>query len=239
METVDNIVMSSDKKWEFDESVTDAFDNMLERSIPGYADMRRLVFEVGKHFVKGQTFIVDVGCSNGNAIKPFVEKFGAYNTYRLYDVSYPMLEKTKERYAAWIKAGLMSVENHDLREGIEKTNASLILSVLTLQFVPIEYRQKILKSLYDSLIPGGALILVEKVLGNTFDMDSLLVEEYYSLKKENAYTEEQIKTKRKSLEGVLVPITAKWNEELLKDSGFSQIDCFWKYLNFAAWVAIK
>ena len=49
----------------------------------------------------------------------------------------------------------------------------------------------------------------------------------------------QIADKRKSLEGVLVPITAKWNENLLKECGFKQIDCFWRCLNFAGWVAIK
>lgn len=48
-----------------------------------------------------------------------------------------------------------------------------------------------------------------------------------------------LKDKRKSLEGVLVPITAKWNEELLESAGFSQIDCFWRCLNFAGWIAIK
>ena len=59
------------------------------------------------------------------------------------------------------------------------------------------------------------------------------------MKSDNLYTQEQIQKKRKSLEGVLVPITAKWNEDLLKEAGFKQIDCFWRSLNFAGWVAIK
>lgn len=234
----DTIVMQ-DKKWEFDESVTNVFDNMLSRSIPAYNDMRALTFNIGKRFVKPKTFIVDIGCSNGNSIKPFVETFGAYNTYRLYDVSEPMLNKAREKYKAWIDNGLMVVKNHDLRQGLENINASLVLSVLTLQFVPIEYRQKIVRSVYERLVSGGAFVLIEKVLGNTYEIDEMLVSEYYDMKRENSYTEEQITTKRKSLEGVLVPITAKWNEQLLKDSGFSAIDCFWRYLNFAGWIAIK
>lgn len=52
-------------------------------------------------------------------------------------------------------------------------------------------------------------------------------------------TEEQINAKRKSLEGVLVPITAKWNEDLLKNAGFKSIDCFYRYLNFSGWIAVK
>ena len=49
----------------------------------------------------------------------------------------------------------------------------------------------------------------------------------------------QIRDKRKSLEGVLVPVTAKWNEDILRQCGFRKVDCFWRCLNFAAWVAIK
>jgi tRNA (cmo5U34)-methyltransferase len=42
-----------------------------------------------------------------------------------------------------------------------------------------------------------------------------------------------------SLEGVLVPVTAAWNEYLLRSAGFSHVDCFWRWMNFAAWVAVK
>ena len=108
-----------------------------------------------------------------------------------------------------------------------------------MQFTPIEYRQKIVQSVYDNLIDGGAFIVVEKVLGNTNEIDEILVDEYYRIKSENLYTQEQIQSKRKSLEGVLVPITARWNEDLLKSVGFRKVDCFWRYLNFAGWIAIK
>ena len=63
--------------------------------------------------------------------------------------------------------------------------------VLTLQFTPIEYRQKIIQSIYNSLEPGGALILVEKVLGSNYALDSMMVDEYYRIKADNAYTQEQ------------------------------------------------
>lgn len=234
----DNVMPTG--KWEFDQEVTDCFEEMLERSIPAYSDMRELVTRIGKRYVRHRTSIIDLGCSTGEAINPFIQKFGCQNNYRLYDVSKPMLEKTRNRYAGWIEEGFVDVQELDIRNGLpEHTYASLILSVLTLQFTPIEYRQKIIQSIYDGLEPGGALILVEKVLGSNYALDSMLVDEYYRIKADNAYTQEQISAKRKSLEGVLVPITAKWNEEMLKDAGFRNVDCFWRYLNFAGWVAVK
>lgn len=226
-------------KWEFDKEVTEVFDEMLERSIPDYTNMRNLVTSIGSEFVKQHTSIIDIGCSNGNAINPFIEKFGSWNSFKLYDVSIPMLEVCRKRFKNYEDLGIVKIENHDLRNGLKDVNASLILSILTLQFTPIEYRHKIVKSIYNSLNKGGAFILVEKVLGNTYEIDDVLVSKYYQMKSDNLYTQEQIENKRKSLEGVLVPITANWNVELLREAGFTQIDCFWRDLNFAGFIAIK
>lgn len=231
----DEIVVKN-KKWEFDENVTQVFDNMLERSIPSYKEMRNLTQKLGFKFVRDGTSVIDIGCSNGNAIAPFIEKFGNEFHYKLYDVSEPMLNKCQQRFKQY--KSCVTIKNFDITQGI-KGHASVVLSILTLQFTPIEYRQKIVQSVYDSLIPGGAFFLVEKILGSDNNIDTLLVDEYYAMKADNQYTEVQIKTKRKSLEGVLVPITAKWNEDLLHSVGFKHIDCYWRSLNFAGWVAIK
>lgn len=222
-------------KWEFDSEVTECFDDMLNRSIPNYTEMRNLVKKIGKHIVKPNTWIVDIGCSNGSAIEPFISAYGKDNKYMLLDKSKPMIDKAKSTF--WELADI--IKNIDITEEIPECKASLYLSVLTLQFIPIEHRQKVLQQIYNNLIDGGALIIVEKVLGNTYEIDEIMVNEYYKLKADNLYTQEQIKAKRKSLEGVLMPLTENWNINLLKETGFKKIDCFWRYLNFAGWIAIK
>lgn len=62
---------------------------------------------------------------------------------------------------------------------------------------------------------------------------------YYQMKRENGYTEEKIMQKRKSLENVLSPLKAEWNEDMLHEAGFEKVDMFWRCLNFCGWVAIK
>lgn len=233
----DNVMPTG--KWEFNQEVTDCFDEMLQRSIPAYDEMRDLVRKIGTRFLKMNKAVVDIGCSDGLAVEPFVRKHALENTFYLFDVSEPMLEACGKRFGYQSHHENFFIQNYDITQGLPDMNACLILSILTLQFTPIEYRQKIIQSIYDRLEPGSALILVEKVLGSDYEIDKMLVDEYYHLKADNAYTQEQIAAKRKSLEGVLVPITAKWNEDMLKEAGFKSIDCFWRYLNFAGWVAIK
>lgn len=235
----DKTVIPNGEKWQFNEDVTAVFDDMLSRSIPDYQGMRNFCEAIGANFITPETEIVDIGCSLGRAVEGLVSRFSETNTFALYDVSEPMLARCRRRYETLIEQGRVKVENYDLRQGLKNTNCSLVLSILTLQFTPLEYRHKIMQSIYNALNDGGAFIFVEKVLGNTSTLDSVLVKEYYKLKSSNLYTQEQIESKRKSLEGVLVPLTAAWNEDLLRQTGFRQIDCFWRQLNFAAWIAIK
>lgn len=227
-------VMVKGKRWEFDDEVARCFDDMLQRSIPDYENMRDLVYNVGKHYVTDDLTIMDIGCSNGNAALPYVKTFG--NPFVLCDVSESMLDLCRRGFK---NNRNVEVMNHDLRNGVPDRRCCLILSILTIQFTPIEYRHKIVSSIYDALEPGGAFIFVEKLLGTTYDIDSVFVDEYYDLKREHQYTEEQIRDKRKSLEGVLVPVTENWNMDLLHMAGFKKIECFWRYLNFAGWLAVK
>ena len=84
----DNVDVAG-KKWEFDEDVAKCFPDMLKRSIPAYESMRSLVFSIGRNYVKKNTHICDIGCSDGQAIEPFIKHYGTNNYYELLDVSEP------------------------------------------------------------------------------------------------------------------------------------------------------
>lgn len=227
-------------RWAFDDKITGVFDDMLARSIPEYDTMRRACFDIACRFRQEKTDIVDLGCSRGEALAPLIDKYGAHNRFIGVEVSDPMIEACRQRFKGYIDCGVVDIRKHDLRyDEYLPAKASITLCVLTLQFTPIEYRQKILRDIYKSIIPGGVFILVEKLLGASAEIDALMVDLYYQLKAGNGYSQDEIQRKRLSLEGVLVPVTARWNEELLKMAGFSRIDCFWRWMNFAGWVAIK
>jgi tRNA (cmo5U34)-methyltransferase len=227
-------------KWEFDDSVTAAFDDMLSRSIPQYDVMRQACFDLAYKYAKQNTIIADLGCSRGEAVAALVDKLGAHNRFVGIEVSGPMLDAARQRFQGLIDCSVVDIRDWDLRrKEYPLANVSVTLAVLTVQFVPIEYRLRLLRNIQQSLVSGGALILVEKVLGATADLDAAMVDTYYALKAQNGYSQEQIERKRLSLEGVLVPVTAAWNEELLRGAGFGEVDCFWRWMNFAGWVAIK
>ncbi|HKQ97302.1 MAG TPA: L-histidine N(alpha)-methyltransferase [Candidatus Polarisedimenticolia bacterium] len=225
-------------RWEFDQSVADVFDDMLRRSIPQYEVMRDAVHEIARRFVLPDTAVVDLGCSRGDTLAPLIEEFGPASRYIACDVSEPMLEVCRGRFAREIDAGTVDVRHCDLRREFPACRASVVLSVLTLQFTPIEYRRRIVEAARESIVDGGAFILVEKVFGQSARVDRMLEEIYLRFKAANGYTEEEIMRKKLSLEGVLVPLDAGQNAALLRESGFRSVECFWRWMNFSAWVAV-
>lgn len=226
-------------KWTFDESVTMCFDDMLRRSIPQYDIMRKTVFDLACQHVQPKTAIIDLGCSRGEAMAPLIDRFGVYNRHIGIETSQPMLEACRTRFKGLIDVGVVEIIDMDLRQKFPPVSASVIMSVLTLQFIPINYRQHIVQRSYDALMPGGCLIVVEKLLGSDAIIDKIMTSNYAALKAANGYSAESIDRKALSLEGVLVPVTSAWNEELIRQGGFRHIDCFWRWMNFAGWIAVK
>jgi tRNA (cmo5U34)-methyltransferase len=226
-------------KWEFDEEVSRVFDDMLARSIPQYETMREAVTLVASAFLSRYPRVVDIGCSRGEAldsIRALVPP--ADGQFTGLEISEPMIAAAMERFSV---DGRVKILEHDLRKTLplHEGTTDVVLSVLTMMFVPVNYRMRLLRDVYRALRRGGALVLVEKVMGEGPDSDDLFTANYHRKKADSGYTPDEIQRKRLSLEGVLVPMTPSWNEHMLRRTGFRDVDCFWRWMNFAGWVAIK
>ncbi len=221
--------------WKFDSEVTAVFDTMLRNSIPGYEDMRWTTTNLASYFLElrktAELNIADLGASRGEALKPLYERFPD-SRFFAYECSEPMQEVLKQLPVTLISEDLRTTD-------MPSNYFDAVLSVLTLMFIPVEHRQALLRKVFNALKPGGVLFLVEKTLGQDATTNNALVYEYLSMKRRNGYTDEQIERKRLALEGVLVPLTASWNEGMLQAVGFQNIECYWKTLMFTGWFAIK
>lgn len=237
------------ERWAFDDEVSRVFDDMLARSIPQYTVMRGAVKVLSREFVLSNSTVLDLGTSRGEMIAELIDanpaKRGVH--YVGIEISPPMLEAARERFQTHISKGQVGILAYDLREGLQalvetsavRQKVSLMTAVLTVMFIPVECRQQLLQDIYANLQPGGAFIMVEKLLGEGARIDDLLVKEYYALKQMEGYSSEEIERKRLSLQGVLVPGTASHQIETLYRVGFQSVDCFWRWMNFAGFIAIK
>lgn len=226
-------------KWVFNEGVTRVFGEMLERSIPSYDRMRELVTNIGADYVLSKDLcglpVLDLGCSTGEQIDRFLDVLP--NRIVGCEVSKSMLSYSMEKYCGNERVSIFDVDI--CKQPFPADNCGLISSVLTIQFTPIEYRQNIIKKVYEALTDEGIFIFVEKIIGDNYDFTRTYERLYHTYKMKNGYSLHEIRDKKLKLEGVLVPVTNQFNIELLKQAGFTKIDTFWKDLNFIGYVAMK
>ncbi|HCE40984.1 MAG: carboxy-S-adenosyl-L-methionine synthase CmoA [Alcanivorax sp.] len=225
--------------FDFGEQTAAVFDDMLDRSIPQYGELQRMIGELAGELATPGSRVYDLGCSTGitlnslyHAVAPDVELVGM-------DYSQAMLEKARANLAGPFEEGRLRFEHGDLNDGVRIENASVVVLNLTLQFVRPMNREALLRSVVDGLRPGGALILVEKVLGSDAFLNRLWIKLYYDMKKRNGYSETEIAQKREALENVLIPYRPDENIKILKRSGLDNVDMFFKWYNFAGFLGVK
>lgn len=225
--------------FEFNASVVNVFDDMVVRSVPFYLEMQRMVAELSADFVQKGTRIYDLGCSTGTTMVSLHQKVDAEIVFVGVDEAEEMLKSCKNNLPKHIPSRKVELINADLNKGIKLEKPSVVILCLTLQFVRPLKRQKLIEDIYQQLPENGALIIVEKVLGEDSLFNRLFIKHYYEFKKRNNYSETEIAKKREALENVLIPYRLKENEELLAECGFRHIDTFFKWYNFAGFVAVK
>jgi tRNA (cmo5U34)-methyltransferase len=233
----DEIEKASDFK--FGANVAKVFDDMVNRSVPFYGEIQRMMAELAADHAKEETFVYDLGCSTGTTmigmdtmVNPEIKFIGV-------DDSQEMLDKCKSKFIEIGFSRNYELRCADLGQGMQIQNASVVVLCLTLQFVRPIYRERLLADIYKGLNSGGVLILVEKILAEESNFNRDFIKYYYNYKRRNHYSELEISQKREALENVLVPYKLSENITLLRDKGFSHCEVFFKWYNFAGLIATK
>ena len=225
--------------FKFGANVAKVFDDMVSRSVPFYGEMQRMMAELAAdHAVEG-TDIYDLGCSTGTTMIGMDTMVNPSVRFVGIDDSQEMLDKCRTKFEEIGFARNYDLRLADLGQGVKIENASVVVLCLTLQFVRPIYREKLIRDIYDGLIPGGALILVEKILAEESNFNRDFIKHYYNYKRRNQYSELEISQKREALENVLIPYKLSEDISLLRDRGFDHCEVFFKWYNFAGIIAIK
>lgn len=227
--------------FDFGKKTAAVFDDMLNRSVPYYGETQRMMAEMAADFACDDSVIYDLGCSTANSILAIGHLLPRERRVRFVglDSSQEMLNKARSKLDDARFPWPVDLRLANLNQGISVQDASVVLLILTLQFVRPLHRDNLLASIYNGLRPNGCLILVEKVLGENTTFNRLFIKYYYEYKRRMGYSEMEIAQKREALENVLIPYRLEEDKELLHRAGFQQVDIFFKWYNFCGIVARK
>ena len=223
----------------FNERVVEVFDDMLDRSVPFYRSVIEASAQLLDRLLKPNDSVYDLGCATGTTLLEFSRLLDhKHLRFTGIDNSRPMLDKAN------LKAELYSKQRHIsfLLEDIihfAHTGAGAIILNYTLQFIRPLQREGFLQNLFDNLKPGGILLLSEKVLSHDRRLNREYIELYHRFKKSRGYSELEIAKKREALENILIPFSISENIAMLEKCGFSPVETYFQWFNFASFIAVK
>jgi tRNA (cmo5U34)-methyltransferase len=236
----DTIYRSKDepvKPFEFNKRVVDVFPDMIERSVPGYPLTISMISVMADDYVQESSNVYDLGCSLGTVSLAIQQ--GLKN--KKCNI------KAVDNSQAMIDACIENIPNDDqdiefILEDVldtEIVNTSVVVMNFTLQFIPVEQRKSLIEKIYQGLLPGGVLILSEKIMFDNDAENETMNQLHHHMKELNGYDKLEIASKREALENVLVPESIDTHLERLKSSGFEDAFIWLKCFNFVSFVAIK
>lgn len=224
----------------FDEQVASVFEDMINRSVPGYSTIIAMIGVLAENYCQESSRIYDLGCSLGGATLAAVDRVRCedYSVVAI-DNSAAMIERLQNKLVDLPQfAGKIECRCEDLIES-EITDASVVVLNFTLQFIPLAERAALLSKIYVGMRPGAVLIISEKITFPDDKLNELFIEMYHSFKETMGYSKLEISQKRAALEKVLLPETLDCHRERLRATGFQSVDVWFQCFNFASMVAFK
>ncbi|GAC29363.1 carboxy-S-adenosyl-L-methionine synthase CmoA [Brumicola pallidula] len=223
----------------FNRQVVDVFPDMIERSIPGYAKIIDGVGRLAAKFTVPKSNVYDLGCSLG-AVSLSIAKHNQQHDIQIIGVdnSSAMVERCQRHVDSYTYANPIHIKEADIVD-FDLNNASVIVMNFTLQFIQPKRRDALMIKLFDALIPGGVLILSEKIKLSHEVMDSAIVDLHHDFKRENGYSDLEISQKRTALENVMILDEYSLHQKRLLKTGFEAVSIWYQQLNFVSFFAIK
>lgn len=231
----------------FDQKVADVFPDMLERSVPGYKSVIAQSGLLADKFARDNTTCYDLGCSLGATLLAMRHAVG-HRSCKLVgvDSSESMISRCEEILAH--DAAKSQQQGTELAAvelvcddicNTQFTPTSVAALNFTLQFIAPETRLDLLSRLAAATVPGGVLILSEKIAFDDAVLNDLFIDRYHAFKKANGYSDLEISQKRNALENVLIPDTLEQHNQRLLEAGYSRCSVWFQCFNFVSLIAIK
>lgn len=180
-------------------------------------DLVEMIFYLSCQFIIMDTTVLDLSCDSGEVLAPLVAS--------QWDDLTVLACNPAEGAKIDANGYHANTYHQDISIDYPDCLASVTLAVGTMQQYDIATRQKVLLNAYKQTLPGGALILVERVMSDSFDLTDTFKNVALSM--------------YDHCDEVTQAITPALHTECMLEAGFSQVECFYKGLDLAGFIALK
>jgi tRNA (cmo5U34)-methyltransferase len=227
-------------QWAKDEFTREYRDNadiyVMER-----ARMLNILRSFYSHFMKKdrKKSILDLGCGDGIIVYELLKTDRAISA-TLLDGSPDMLNNAKERLKGFEKVRYINVSFQEfMRKNVLEHKFSFIVSSLAIHHLTMKEKKSLFRKIYAHLYPGGYFMNIDCILAPTDMLDQWYLslwkewieEKKLSLGMNGEYFDDIIRRYKENKDNK--PDTLEDQLNTLRQIGFGETDCYYKYGIFA------
>ena len=215
----------SEVKVKFNENA-DQYDSQRKKLIPCFDDFYSIAGSIADTNSESPN-ILDIGAGTGLLSFYTLEKYPNANL-TLIDISEKMLEEAKERFKEKPNVTYI-IDDYTKHQFNQKYD--VIVSSLSIHHLTEDEKKYLYKNIYSILSENGVFINADQVLGGTPFIESLYKRDWKHKVENSGLSKEEILSayERTKLDKMsTLEDQMKW----LKEVGFLDVDCVYKYFNF-------
>lgn len=214
------------------------YDEVIRRRIPLYAEIQSLMVSLLPFSKKEYIRVLDLGCGTGGTSIALLKEFPLARVTGV-DSSQAMLEVVsgKVKQTTWRIDFLCQ----DIKDPLPQCEDGFdaILSAFSLHYLNEEEKKGVFARCLSFLKPGGIFIDAEAVISPSEKVYQSYLEKWKEFQRCNGFSDEEIGTHMLKFIRDVKPVTVERQVELMADAGFADVECYFKYLNWAVFGGYK
>ena len=220
-----------------DAEVARRFLDERRRAVPVGDEQVKIMLRVARRFVPAPARVIDLGCGDGFLARAVLSEFPTAHALFI-DHSEPMLRRAHEAMTSF--SGRYEIRHGDLSDLLPPQMGEgpfdLIVSGYAIHHLPTARKRSLYREVFDLLRPGGLLVNIEHVASATPELEAVHDEAYIDhivavTGRDKAEVEREYHGRPDKADNILEPVEVQvgW----LREIGFEQADCYFKWLELA------
>lgn len=223
--------------WNFSSDVVEWFPDHISRSVPLYRNGHELISLLTDEFVKTNDIVYEIGCATGELLATVADMSPRARSASWIGVdnSAKMCEAARETCKHLPNVHIIEAAAEDYK--YEK--CSMAIDYLSLQFISISERCKVIEKLYENLEFDGCFFSYVKTYMRSAKMQSIAERSLERFKVSRGLTADEILTKAHSISGVLHSVGSDEYIKALHEIGFSEVELVFGQFGFQGFLGLK
>jgi tRNA (cmo5U34)-methyltransferase len=219
-------------KEKFDQAAK-TYDKSRKLLIPCFEDFYKVTVDLADS-VKEKPKILDLGAGTG-LLTSYLFKKHENAEFTLIDMSHEMLKAAKRRFKSHdsFKYIVADYSNYNFEDSFD-----IIVSSLSIHHLEDKDKEKLYRKVYNTLNGNGIFLNADQILGPTKDVEKRYQRNWMEKIKSQGISEDKLKSASERMKfdkPALLEDNLKW----LTESGFADVDIYYKYYNFGVFYGKK